>query len=256
MKKIASSLSLALLIILVNCSGDEIIPDYEYKVILTFQDNDLFHYEKYDQGSGALIEEGSYEYLPGKIVETISKSGKLYSHKVFTMNGLLASECADTIFLDGNVNEVYQHTYSYAGGKLYSDDYIYQRYINDSLIISEVTVVCTFNDKDNLTRRETIRDSGADPFNCYNDYEYSDRELQFDVFDFNSAFYGATPANLISKATYDLNCPGGPSYIYPLSTFSYATDKAGYISSLTEKYVSGYASSTTYTKTLFEYIFN
>jgi len=240
-------------IILSSCDkNDENNITLQVGYTLNFQNDKLISYSRYDMTANSLIAEATYDYEETKITETVYLNGRKYSKKVFIMGDEFAEESFDTIYNNDIISEYYYHKYFHLEGRLVRDEFENKFITADTLSVYNWLFVYSYSDEGNLTGLTKSPDPEGG-FSCEDIFEYYDNPCKFDVLDFTSGITGGLSANLRKSKVYDSGCPGGPSYTYGKSNYSYEVNDDGYVVKMTDTYSGGSSAYQVVTKTTFEY---
>jgi hypothetical protein len=248
-------LLLAGLLLLSTCNknNDDVQPDKEYLYIINLQTDRILSFEKYNGTGDTLLENAIYLYLNDRAEKTLFQGNTIKRRTIFILENGTGKECFDTVFQNNSPSDFYHHVYTHSGRKLVKDEFENKFFTGDSLSIYNWVYDYTYNEDGNLTKLNKTVEDGNDYVSCFDVFTYASSQVFFDVNDFDSRITGAISTNLLKQKTYDSGCPGGPSYIYPKSIYSYAIIEGGYVVEMTEAYGSGYGASFRVTRNTYEY---
>jgi hypothetical protein len=242
---------------LLSCDkNDENFITLQLGYVININNGKLMSCSKYDRTSSVKLLEKTYEY-DGDTITEIEKQGEMiYSKAVFIMGDAFAKECFDTVFYSATELYTYHHNFSHLEGRLIRDEYEYKVVKADSTAIYNWINEYSYSaegDMVELTKSGSVYEG---EFFCDDIFTYTDKSSKFDVHNFISSITGEISTHLRKSKVYDVGCPGGPSYTYPESNYSYEINNDGYVEYMSENYLGGYGSGEVVIKTTFEYNFN
>jgi hypothetical protein len=172
------------------------------------------------------------------IVEKLTKkgTGELIQKEVFRIGGQgYAVSSTDSTFKDSALYYTNYTVYEYSDGFLTKAtiNYHYAESPGDSS-----TIVVTYSIASNNI--STINS----PYGCSNYYQFNEDVNIIDVRSFSNGILGKISQNLVSHASWNNNCPTGPSMSVAKSDYEYELSESNYITMMRETYTPSYHSET------------